>query len=127
MGLWNAMGVFKIKFQIIGNLYYSDLKTIPTINSKNEVHIEHKIEDGDFCNYCNIKLTGHNSVIFNFCSDDYDHTICYCKPCGLILTRDMNIKTGLANGISVCQMCGIPNPCKCNAKKIDYNIRKKLK
>ena len=117
-----------LNFKSVKILYYSALKTIPTINAKNEVHLEHKIEVGiDFCNYCNIWLNGHNSVIFNFCSDDYDHTITYCKPCGLILTRDMNIKTGLANGISVCKMCGIPNPCKCNAKKIDYDIRKKLK
>jgi len=104
----------------------SDLKTIPSVNEKNELHLEHRIEDGDFCNYCNLVLTGHNSVIFNFCSDDYDHTICYCKPCGLILTKDMNIKTASANGIKLCHNCCLPKKkeCKC---KFDTKLKQKWK
>jgi len=102
----------------------SDLKTIPSVNSKNELHLEHEIEDDDFCNYCNLKLTGQNSVVFNFCSNDYDHTITYCKPCGLILTTDMNIKTGEANGIFVCHLCGLPKKKECKCK---FDTKRKQK
>jgi hypothetical protein len=101
----------------------------PTINEENQVRLGFDIEDGiDFCNYCNITLTNENVVIFNFCSNDVDDTIIYCKPCAAILRGDMNIKTGESNGITMCYMCKISqDECKCNAKKIDYNLRKTLK
>ena len=99
----------------------------PTINEKNQVRLGFDIEDTDFCNYCNLKLTNQNVVIFNFCSNDVDDTITYCKPCAAILRGDMNIKTGESNGISMCYMCKMPkDECKCNAKQIDYKTRKKL-
>ena len=102
------------------------MKTIPTINSKNQVHLQHEIEDDD-CNYCNVQLTGENSVVFNMCSNEKDMTILYCKPCAASFMLYMNLKTGDANNIPVCVICGNPNPCKCKAKKINYNLRKKLK
>mgnify|MGYP001591802573 FL=1 len=104
------------------------LKQTPTVNKKNQVRIGYEMEDTDFCNYCNIKLTNHNVCIMNMCSDETDETLLYCKPCLAIFRRDMNLRTGHANGITMCVMCGIPkNECKCNAKKISYNLRKKMK
>ena len=104
------------------------MKHKPTITEKNEVRIGYEMEDDDFCNYCNIKLTDQNVVIFNYCSNETDETIIYCKPCSAILRRDMNLRTGQANGIPMCFFCSIPKKqCKCNAKKIDLKLRKELK
>ena len=131
--LW-AFLILNFKFRVI--LYYSALKQKPTINEKNQVHIGYEMEEEDYCNYCNIKLTNQNVVIFNFCwlptgneaSDETDEAIIYCKPCSAILRKDMNLRTGESNGIIMCYMCSMPKEeCKCNARKIDYNIRKKLK
>ena len=123
--LW-AFLILNFKFRVI--LYYSALKQKPTINEKNQVHIGYEMEEEDYCNYCNIQVTNQTVEIFNFCSNETDETIIYCKPCSAILRRDMNLRTGQANGITMCFMCGIPKKqCKCNAKKIDYNLRKKLK
>ena len=113
------------KFMVI--LYCSALKHKPTITEKNEVRIGYEMEEDDFCNYCNIKLTNHSVCIMNMCSDETDETILYCKPCLAIFRRDMNLRTGHANGITMCVMCGIPKKeCKCNAKKMDLKLRKKL-
>ena len=104
------------------------LKQKPTINEKNQVHIGYEMEEEDYCNYCNIKLTDQNVVIFNYCSNETDETILYCKPCSAIFRRDMNLRTGYANGIAMCVMCSIPKKqCKCNAKKMDLKLRKELK
>ena len=103
------------------------MKHKPTITEKNEVRIGYEMEEDDFCNYCNIKLTDQNVVIFNYCSNETDETIIYCKPCSAILRRDMNLRTGNANGITMCFYCAIPKKqCKCNAKKMDLKLRKKL-
>ena len=103
------------------------MKHKPTINEKNEVRIGYEMEEEDYCNYCNMKLTDQNVVIFNYCSNETDETILYCKPCSAIFRRDMNLRTGHANGIVMCYMCSIPkNQCKCNAKKINLKLRKKL-
>ena len=104
------------------------MKHKPTINEKNEIRIGYEMEEEDYCNYCNIKLTNHNVEIYNFCSDETDETILYCKPCSALLRKEMNLRTGEANGISMCYMCGIPKKeCRCNAKKIDLKLRKELK
>ena len=127
MGLWKLWAFLNLNFKFRVILYCSALKHKPTINEKNQVHIGYEMEEEDYCNYCNIQVTNQTVEIFNFCSNETDETIIYCKPCSAILRRDMNLRTGHANNISMCVMCGIPkNDCKCNAKKIDYNIRKKL-
>ena len=129
--LWAFLNL-NFKFRVI--LYCSALKHKPTINEKNQVHIGYEMEEDDYCNYCNIQVTNLNVVIFNFCwfdadnSNETDETIIYCKPCSAILRRDMNLRTGESQGIIMCYMCSMPKEeCKCNARKIDYNIRKKLK
>ena len=119
--------ILKLNFKFMVILYCSALKQTPSINKKNQVRIGYEMEDDDFCNYCNIKLTDQNVVIFNYCSNETDETIIYCKPCSAILRRDMNLRTGYANGIAMCVMCSIPTKqCKCNAKKMDLKLRKKL-
>ena len=103
------------------------MKQTPTVNENNEVRIGFEMEDEDYCNYCNIKLTNHNVVIFNFCSDDTDDTITYCKACAASLRSYINLKTGESNGIIMCYMCSLPkDECTCKANKINYNLRKKL-
>ena len=96
--------------------------------SKGNWHVQYELEDYELCLYCNCMLTNDNTCVLEITSNEYEDTKPFCKPCTAILLRDMNIKIAQGNGIAVCFSCGIPKySCKCNSKKIDYNIRKKLK
>jgi hypothetical protein len=91
--------------------------------------ILHTLDENDFCLYCNNQLTEQNEAIFEIISDDYSDIKIYCKPCAAIFLRDMNLRVAEENGLKgICFTCGTPNKeCKCNAKTIDYKLRKKLK
>ena len=91
--------------------------------------LEHRVLDGvDFCPYCNNQLTEQNVVVFDITSDEFVDTKAYCKICASQFLRQINLKVAEANDVVVCFTCANPKKeCRCNAKKIDYKLRKTLK
>ena len=77
------------------------------VMSKGKYTIEHTLND-DQCFYCNMNLTTENTVVFDLCSNDYEDTKLFCKPCTTILLKQMNITICDGNGIKVCHNCGLP-------------------
>ena len=95
---------------------------------KDEIQIEHNFHEDDECNICSVPINAVNGTILNVVATDYDETKLYCTYCAKQILHALNKMRAEPWGIRLCDNCSIPNDeCKCNKKKIDYNLRKKLK
>ena len=95
------------------------------VMSKGEYKIEINLDDDDQCLYCNLMLTEENTVVFDvFSQNDYQDTKAFCKPCGSILLKQMNITIADGNGIRVCHNCGLPKKKECKCK---FDTKRKQK
>ena len=104
------------------------LKIEITKDKKGNPQIEHNFQDEDICNICKIPLSAENGAIVNIVADEYDESRIYCTFCSRKITHAINKMQAEPWGIVLCTNCAVPNKvCRCNKKKIDYNLRKKLK
>ena len=117
------MGELKLNF-IYFELHSGFVKT-DIVETEGAYRVQHTL-DNDYCGYCNIILTPEISVVFDVCSNDYEDTKVYCKPCARIFLKDINMRICEGNGIRVCYVCGLPKKkgCKC---KFDTKLKKQMK
>tara|TARA_B110000467_G_C18184081_1_gene402229 strand:+ start:85 stop:465 length:381 start_codon:yes stop_codon:yes gene_type:complete len=104
------------------------LKIEITKDKKGNQQIEHNFQDDDICNICKIPLSAENGAIVTIVADEYDESRVYCTYCSRSIIHTINKLQAEPWGIRLCSNCAVPNKeCRCNKKKIDYNLRKKLK
>ena len=100
---------------------------IETQVKNDNIITNYEFENDDICNICKIPLTNKNGSILSVIANDFDQSKVYCTFCCSKILHKINEMTAEPWNIKLCRGCKVPKKqCKCNAEKIDYQLRKKL-
>jgi len=88
----------------------------------NESNIVFRLDQDDYCSFCQVILTSKNSAILSVSANDFDENKAYCKACLSQLIGHINKITAESQGLEehLCKFCNYAKKknCKCGVMTI---------